>query len=372
MSVLKQATAIIFAGALVLTPAAIFAAPTANLTVTVVPAPTSGGGTHCDIGPDIIGDLPAPAVAAGYTTCAANYDFSTTNDFTVNGNTYNFSNIATWLGCNGQSTALWWPSSYNSPGTAPCSDFNIINDSSIGKNVLEMAFTNADGNNGVSATTMSLGNGGWGGGTPAQTNNFPQGIYLQFALQILPSDVNPYAGVPDCAQGQPGGTYCEEFGFFSLNTAGPFNEWDFIESDTGYSGNGAFAYSGGNFLWNGGSPAPNNEFSYHDYGVLLTTDGATGIAKCTYIDGVHTTTGNQGASPTGCYEHWDGGSAGFQYSQRQFWGLMLGAQEFQQCYFGGPCAAPNVTQHMRVQYIRVFSCANWASGQCNTGIKLTP
>jgi hypothetical protein len=369
MSVLKQAAAIIFAGALALTPAAIFAAPTANLIVTVVPAPATGGGTHCDIGPDIIGDLPAPAVAAGYTTCAANYDFSTATDFTTNGNTYNFSNIATWLGCSGQNTALWWTSSYNSPGTAPCSDFNIINDSTIGTNVLDMAFSAADANNSVSATTMSMGNGGWGGATPAQTNNFPQGIYLEYALEILPADINPYdtnnGGDPKCAT-----HYCEQFGFFSLDTSGPFNEWDVIESDTGSSGNSAKAYSGGNTDWESYSPAPNNEFSWHTYGMLLTTDGATGIAKCNYVDGNHTTSGS--ASSTGCYEHWDGVGSGFQYAARQYFGLMLGAQEFQECYFGGACAAPTVTQHMHVKYIRIFTCAGWASGQCNTGIKNTP
>jgi hypothetical protein len=104
--------------------------------------------------------------------------------------------------------------------------------------------------------------------------------------------------------------------------------------------------------------------------MLLTTDGATGIAKCNYVDGNHTTSGS--ASSTGCYEHWDGVGSGFQYAARQYFGLMLGAQEFQECYFGGPCAAPTVTQHMHVKYIRIFTCAGWASGQCNTGIKNTP
>jgi hypothetical protein len=348
------------------TPAAVTMTATQNGTTT---SPTTlqmniAGGIPCAIGPLFTGTIPAPAVAAGYTTCVANYDFSTTNNFTTNGNVYNFSNIATWFGCGGESTALWWISGYNDRSYPACQDFSIVNDATLGKNVLQIAYTALDANNGNAAAYMSQRNGSFGGGPPATGFDFPQGLYMQWSLEMLPANTNPYSTDSKC---QPQGTnYCELMNFFSLGTSGAFNEWDTTEMDS----SGAQSYSGGNQLWPSNSGNPNNQFSYHDYGMRLTTDGSTAISKCNYIDGNHTTAGS--LSSTGCYEHWDGVGSGFQYAQRQYWGMGLGSNEAQQCYFGGACPVPSPNQQMRVPYIRIFSCAGWATGECNTGIINTP
>ena len=58
--------------------AAVLLAPnlaySADLSVQAVPA--SSDGIACDIGPNYTGAVPAAALAAGFTHCAANYDFS--------------------------------------------------------------------------------------------------------------------------------------------------------------------------------------------------------------------------------------------------------------------------------------------------------
>src|SRR5262245_55180275 len=83
--------------------------PSADLSIQIVPP-----GIACDIGPNYSGPIPAAAQTAGYTHCAANYDFTSATNFSCSvqgcgtGVSYNMSNIATWLGGCGASAPLWW------------------------------------------------------------------------------------------------------------------------------------------------------------------------------------------------------------------------------------------------------------------------
>jgi hypothetical protein len=305
-----------------------------------------GNGIACAIGPAYTGTIPAPAQRAGYTTCVANYDFTSKSNFTYAGKTYNFSKLSTWLGCSGETTALWWNGGYNSRPSS-CSNYSMTLDSAIGKNVLDMAFTAADANNSASATWMSQGNGNFGGPAATQTFNFPQGIYLDYTLEVRPADTNPYASDSTCQT-----VYCELMGFFSLGTSGAFQEWDALEMDAA----GAKVYQSNNRMFPSNS---GGAFTYHHYGMLLTTDGSTATWACGYLDG-------NGVS---CYTK-SIPAGGF--TERQFYGIGVGSLYFKNCHSGGPCPAPSPTQHMRIQSIRILSCANWTAQQCNTGIISTP
>src|SRR5690242_7504818 len=66
----------------------------------------------CDVGTPYIGSIPAPAKAAGFTHCVANYDFTQTGPFTSGGNTYRWSNLSSWLECAGASSPLIFEKNY--------------------------------------------------------------------------------------------------------------------------------------------------------------------------------------------------------------------------------------------------------------------
>src|SRR6516162_9190616 len=73
--------------------------PSANLTVQIDPAPNPPNSITCDIGPNYSGSIPAAATQAGFTHCAANYDFTYTGSFTNGSFTYQWSNLSSWLRC---------------------------------------------------------------------------------------------------------------------------------------------------------------------------------------------------------------------------------------------------------------------------------
>jgi hypothetical protein len=62
--------------------------PSADLSGQIVPA---SGSIACGVGPNYTGSIPTQASTAGFTTCAANYDFTSSQ----------FANASTWLDCYG-------------------------------------------------------------------------------------------------------------------------------------------------------------------------------------------------------------------------------------------------------------------------------
>src|ERR1700755_432534 len=83
--------------------------PSANLSVQIVPSVSTPA-------------VPAAAAAAGFTTLAANYDF------TIPGGTY--SNPATYIDCKGAAVPQFYFTAPGIPGTVPCSGFSITTDPS--------------------------------------------------------------------------------------------------------------------------------------------------------------------------------------------------------------------------------------------------
>jgi hypothetical protein len=326
---------------------------------------TTGTGVSCAIGPNVAA-IPAPAQAAGFNTCVANWDFGSTSNFTYNGATYKFSQPASgggitgWLSCSGpQANALWWAKGYNSPNNPPCSDFNIINDSSIGRSVLSMIFTAADAANSVSATWMALWTGGGGVPVTSAVYKFPENLFIVAKLQMLPANTYPYSTQQACKPPNVNGTYCELMNFFAAQTSNPqFMEMDFLEMDGITSG---AAYACGTNCGPGWSYGNAARFAYTEYGTLVTSDG-TQSYLCGYQDG---------ARFSYC------GKVTTYVDDLITWGLGVGSNYFNLCYNGGPCVPPDagVTPEMRIQYIRVFSCSNWNGGGpdvCNRSVITTP
>ena len=125
----------------------------ADLSVQIVPAasptppssptpPPSSNGIACDIGPNYTGTIPAGAQAAGFTHCAANYDFS--QPF--------YATQSNWLNCAGASKPPILHSKRRvgkrqlSFGMNLAAEFSIVSDG--GSSVLQLAYRQADWNSG--------------------------------------------------------------------------------------------------------------------------------------------------------------------------------------------------------------------------------
>ena len=186
----------------------------------------SSNGTACAIGPSYTGQIPAAAAAAGFTTCAANYDFTNTSNFTNNGNPYNFSQINTWLDCAGATNPLWYYGA--SSNVAPCGDASIANDS--GTNALQLTLTPSDmaaGHNLFSILTAVIHSGN-GTTTPATGTTFPEQYYAESKIRMVTPDSNMSGS----------GHLLTDFWMNSATGNSPYMEFDIIEqySVTGDAG----------------------------------------------------------------------------------------------------------------------------------------
>jgi hypothetical protein len=119
---------VLFSAALLVPGTAYAANPSASFTDQVVPAGSDP--IACDVGTPYIGSIPAPARAAGFTHCVANYDFTQTASFTSGGNTYQWSNLASWNQCSGASSPLLFNKDYGSPNN--CADITVATDDACG------------------------------------------------------------------------------------------------------------------------------------------------------------------------------------------------------------------------------------------------
>ena len=144
-----------------------------------VGAPAVVGGIPCDIGPPYQGPIPPGAQRAGFTHCAANWDMTYGGNFTYNGNTYNFSNLASWLDVCGAGTPLWVSEQSDGVGgRAGCNAWSIVSDGS-NPQVLQMHWDpSLLGSSDAFVTGMHASNGG-----PFQqygnVQDFPMGAYWQ-------------------------------------------------------------------------------------------------------------------------------------------------------------------------------------------------
>ena len=276
---------------------------------------------------------PAAAQAAGFTTLAANYDFTgQTSDGVHPANWYQ--TLSNWLDCAGASNPVWQNVGINQ--TTSC-EYRIINDN--GTAVLDMGFTTTDFSNGFAETQMQQCDSG--GSNCSVT--FPQGKYVEIVSRVTPGTSSAYP-----ANGF-GVIYDDPlWSWPSAATGG--QEWDFVEM---YSGGTV----GGQTACCGGTPANSiisgyNPNAYNTYGFLYTSDGTSDSAACIYTNGQAVNGGGSSA----CNNFGNIGSGDF--NARNFLLSTLGPQ-------GTSNGAPANNMDLYIQRIRVWECAGWASGQCN-------
>jgi hypothetical protein len=242
----------------------------------------------CDIGPPYTGAVPAAAAQAGFTHCAANYDFTQTQQWTDQAGTHQWSNISSWLDCTGKSTNtsyLYWNN-----GTVPCNTAhqNIISDG--GTQVLSLTYSSADASSGNYLNEIETGifSGPPPGVVAPAGMAFPNEFYAEQVIRITTTNTcsdscimfdwssSGYlnAGLPcvlssDLDEVASGGgeTYSSTvntaFSGWGLNTCTHQGEYDF--------GPGVPS----------ASPSPTTS-GYTTYGVLMTLDDVTTAALCNY------------------------------------------------------------------------------------------
>jgi hypothetical protein len=316
-------------------------------------APTTSSDTYtCDIGPSYGGSIPAAAAQAGFTHCAANYDFTYVGNFTSNSNTYNWSNQATWLGGCGasDSIALWWNTGYNSSVT-PCSRFDIEADSQAGgKNVLHIVWTAADAANGSEMSNIGTTKNGNGYNQPGTT--FPNGLYVEIlwrsntTTQNALNDGNPQLSLFACSP---------------PNTPGGFDggtEWDTMEA---YHDGGSAATIHntcastnvpGQITWYSAANPVAWATGYVTLGTVQTSDGSTQMGYSGFKNG--TKVNSFLWTP----------STNDNYTRREVWGLGVGDQN------KSPPNTPSNNMDMYIQHIQFWvqpGCA-WQTNQCNGSI----
>ena len=226
--------------------------------------PPGSSSAACDYGPNNSGPVPAPAAAAGFTTCALNADFS--HAF--------FSNISSWLGNCGGNPGLWgfyWDIRFGGP--APCSRVDMETDSGIGKQVLHLQFQPGD----VSNVAWALDFPGWASATQHQYM-FPGQLYFQITFRFTPASLTE--------GGAPAGPLDIYENGWTNGCCGVEN--DFIEYTGGnpHWGGGQIEWVNGNAAYFTPVTSITMDFTqYHTLGVLVTSDGGTVISKCTWVDG---------------------------------------------------------------------------------------
>jgi hypothetical protein len=317
------------------------------------PTPPSPGGGAC--GSEAV---PSQAAAAGFTTCAANFDFTQPTGATwipaISGSLATQSN---WLDCSGSNSSLPWH--IGSPGlgaggypagyAVPC-NINQTTDPVSGGTVLDLQWLNSygalcgsahqcEGNQSfVSMQTVYNGCSGDGGCTGL---TYPMGIYTETVYRID----NTYS-----ASYNP--SYDEDVWMWQTYPSGASP----LETDTAelYSGSNGWqdtalhnwANSGGGipFLRN----AALSVTSYHTYATLTTSDGATNIYGCAWLDGVFQS----------CQSYFAAISESNQYGNKNWLIAWVGGGNGP-----GTAYAPNTNEY--IQYIRSWSCSLWQSSQCN-------
>ena len=310
------------------------------------------GGTQasiaCALGPNYAGSVPAAAAAAGFNTCAANFDF--TNPF--------FATLSNWLDCAGAATPILW----NSPGAGggvgwDCSAYSIVNDG--GTNALLMRIPS--GTVGIRAAVLNTVNDSHLAG-----QLFPQTLYIEYGFRMASQDQSV------CTV-----SLCDAMQFFHYpmyypGANVPWWEWDYTEVYTGtHNGlaDGATvshdnSVSGGfnSFLaeYNATGVKLNSNFNtvlvadqtvYHNYAIRVVSDGAGSldgsvpghVAWCFYLDGA------QKACNEGTYTN----NAGSLQDAT----VLREVIAYQNVIPAGLTLSGN--QDIYVAYYRVWECSGW-------------
>lgn len=315
----------------------------ALLLLSLVPACQAGTATtNLTVQINPVGAVPAVAAAAGFNTLAANYDFSTATYADPNTN---------WIDCNNSDNSkIWHIGSPGVPGSVTYGGCNVHqkNDSVAGKNVVDVQLltsANCAGQGAYCSTSIETRNENGYVGTATYPNK-----YFETVARVEGS-------FSDTTYNSPQGVW--EWNDCSSGCLGIEGDVVELQYDSGGYGNDGAPNWGA-----GGSPPPgvtawtsyccNNTHvpsgwsstAYHKYGMLTTSDGATAITMCWFIDDIL-----QKCSDIPSVQ-------GFEFTQRKFLIMTSYAAEN-----AGTSMIAN--RDLDVQYIKIWSCANWATQMCN-------
>jgi hypothetical protein len=288
-------------------------------------------GIACAQGPNFTGTIPQPAVAAGYTTCIANLDFTVTASFTSGGNTYQWSNLSSWLSCPGVNApnAILYLSGDSGSANPQCSDISIATDG--GKQVLKMDLpqANPNGSGGDELTGSEDISPGW---------TIPVGAYFQATLRE-----------PNCSA-QPSSFHCSNFWLWvhDQGTNTSHVEVDHEEDFTG--GAGSFLHE---YVPSGASSSPTFSTAqwpptstYATVGSLVTHNGSTRLADCNYSNGVAVSSSCQSLAVSSA-----------QVAARNYVTMSGSAH--------ANTTGLNADQIVYWQNVLIFACASWATTNCS-------
>jgi hypothetical protein len=219
---------------------------------------------------------PDGALAAGFTTLAANYDFSQAL----------YATQSNWLDCNGTNDSLPWHSGI--PGLGPNSQVacNILQrtDPSTGDKVMHLQYLASYGSGIGSGQIRTMG---------MQTKNQHNGdLNVSFNNFYIESVYRIAATNSDNASGQldgPVGVWVWNDGSRGGSFEVDINE---LYADRGgYANAGVLNHGGGRGTFYQ-SYEPNNlppgysETEYHKYAALVTSDGSTHSYACSFVDDI--------------------------------------------------------------------------------------
>jgi hypothetical protein len=296
-------------------------------------------------GPACGGTPPAAAAALGFTTCAFAIDFTRATISEYDGTAFSADTLSSWLDCKGASHPLFYANTYSGP--VNCNDFRIVSDG--GTKVLDISYEPAD--TGTYTTTImqscSQGKAAACGAPTYPGMTFPFNWYYEIKMRTTSGTLS------SCPQSGCGPMFDD----WSYPTSfGPtWTELDFIEffswsglgggyGATGGSQQGGWNF-GGNGLW------PNDTTNYHTYAVLTASDGSTETKLCSYYDNI---------------ERACSGPNKGNYATRMELIDNTGPPIRGWCKSDSKnCLPPTQSEDHYIEWIHVWSCGAWLTGQCN-------
>jgi hypothetical protein len=290
------------------------------------------------------GPTPPPqAVAAGFTTLAANWDWTTGQMCVYDGRSpacVPASPLSNWLETTGDTNSAYQWHCDNS--ALPC-NVSIITDGSV--SVLDAkylqsygGFGRTGGQNYVEITTVLNNNN-----PPYGPVVFPPGLYIEAVYRqvaLTPNrtasnlSVFGYSTGANSFDAEPGELY---------NT-------NSVAAD-GSAGN--FLHPGQGFIWDSPTtptlPGGYSNLAYHKYADLITNNHSNSIIACAYADDIWQ---KDPATFNGCH---DLTPTSGQIDNRYEFNITTGANW---------SPYPDADEDLLVKYIRIWSCATWTTTQC--------
>jgi hypothetical protein len=226
-----------------------------------------------------------------------------------------------------------------------------VSDPASGGNVLRIQYTPTDWGNHVWATELDT-TKDWG----TLDTRFPVTMYIQFKVR-LDSSTTPAA----CYGGATGNPNCFFAAIWNSHLTAPWSGQSELEIDWEEIAANWFTDMQAIDWQHSGGPgyfaAPlgyTDTTKYETIGSRMTSDGATAMAICSYIDGVG----------KGCSKFTPGNAV--EYNIRQGIRISVGPQTQDNYQW------PLVPVIFYIQSIQVFTCDSGATTECNGAVLTTP